>query len=500
VYVPRAASASSELLARPGIVQIVLPPKEELILWSDLEPLEAGTDQFPPALSETGLNDRLITWVRIRATESAQAKILWTGINTTFVQQKAHQVNETLPRGTGEPDQVVVLAKKPVLPDSVQLTAIGTDGKREKWTRIDDLMSAGPEVPTPDPRQPPGHVQSRTAEANVFTVDPESGTIRFGDGARGRRPPPGATLRADYDYGVASAGNVARGAINSGPGLPAGISVSNPVATWGGADSESVGEGEKHIARHLQHRDRLVSAQDFETITLRTPGVDIGRVDVLPAFSPELAGNEPGDAPGAVTVMVIPQNDPIQPDAPRPGALFLDTICRYLDARRLVTTEVFLRGANYRPIWVSVGINVVAGNSIAEVNAAVKAALLRFLSPLPPAGKEALDSQATFLSAPQPDENQKGWPLRKAVVDRELMAVVSRVPGVLSVNAVVLAEQTGAGQTSISMTGLDLPRVMDLSVVSGEPVSIDELRGQPAAGPEPTAPRTTPVPVIPAEC
>ena len=103
-------------------------------------------------------------------------------------------------------------------------------------------------------------------------------------------------------------------------------------------------EGEKQIARYLQHRDRLVNVRDFETIIHRTPGVDIGRLDVIPAFSPELTPNEPGDAPGAVTVMVIPKYDPVQPDAPRPDRPFLDTVCNYINSRRLVTTEVFLRG------------------------------------------------------------------------------------------------------------------------------------------------------------
>ena len=50
---------------------------------------------------------------------------------------------------------------------------------------------------------------------------------------------------------------------------------------------ETVADGEKQIARHLQHRDRLVTAADFEAITLRTPGVEIGRVEVLPAFNPD---------------------------------------------------------------------------------------------------------------------------------------------------------------------------------------------------------------------
>ena len=66
--------------------------------------------------------------------------------------------------------------------------------------------------------------------------------------------------------------------------------------------------------------------------------------------------------PGAVTLMVMPRTDPLQPDAPRPDRLFLNTICDYLDPRRLVTTEVILRGPVYKPIWISVGIAVVRGH------------------------------------------------------------------------------------------------------------------------------------------
>ena len=186
-----------------------------------------------------------------------------------------------------------------------------------------------------------GHV---TTDPNVFQLDAESGRLVFGDGLRGRRPPFRAVLRADYEYTLGVEGNVGIGAINSGPTLPPGFAVRNEVPTWGGADAETVDDGEKQVTRYLQHRDRLVTAGDFETIVRRAPGVEIGRVDVIPAFQPALAPNEPGDAPGAVTVMVIPRHDPLQPDAPRPDRLFLNSICAYLDPRRLVTTELHLRG------------------------------------------------------------------------------------------------------------------------------------------------------------
>ena len=36
-----------------------------------------------------------------------------------------------------------------------------------------------------------------------------------------------------------------------------------------------------------------MTACDFEIVTLRTPGVDIGRVEVLPNYNPELTASQP---------------------------------------------------------------------------------------------------------------------------------------------------------------------------------------------------------------
>jgi hypothetical protein len=497
------ASSPGDVLAEPGIVQIRLPASG-LTLWDNLQPLEAGVGDFPPALDDTNLNNRLITWLRISpradlaklVAAKVQIRLLWVGINATMVTQRGHVANELLPSGTGEPDQVVVLAKTPAIPESVQLTVIA-NGKSDTWKRIEDLTSAGPEVPTPDLRLPPGVTTPQsTPSAKVFSVNPESGELRFGDGLRGARAPFGATLRADYDYGAGIAGNVGPGSISAGPALPTDIKVSNPVRTWGGAQAETVSAGEKQIARYLQHRDRLVNAIDFETITLRTPGVDIGRVDVLPAFSPELPDNEPGDAVGAVTLMIVPGFDPDHPNAPEPDQPFLDTICAYLDSRRLVTTEVFLRGPTYKSIWISVGIDVLAGTSIATVREAVKKRLFDYLSPLPTSSEALLDNQSALLTTPEYATTQRGWPLRKPVVALELVAEANRVPGVRFVNGLQVAGETGGKEDQIDMTGLNLPRVVAISVAVGDPIPVEDLRGAVA----PAGPAFVPVPVIPEEC
>src|SRR5262249_28411991 len=97
------------------------------------------------------------------------------------------------------------------------------------------------------------------------------------------------------------------------------------------------------------------------------------------------------------------------------------------------------------------------------------------------------------------------WPLRKPVVGLELMAVASRVPGVSLVNGVLLTEGNEPPKAQVEMQGLQLPRVMGVSVTAGDPLSLDELRGATTTptggtGGEGQAPQIVPVPVVPEEC
>ena len=487
-YRSLAAAGVADPLAGPAVVQVTLPATpDELRLWENLDPLEAGVGEFPPALDDAELSARVVTWLRVKAPAGTQLALLWAGINAITVSQRSHVSGEILPNGTGEPDQSVRLARTPAIRGSVVVTVDG-----EAWQETDDLLTAGPEVPLADPRDPPGSPAPPTASATVFVLDPASGVVTFGDGARGKRPPAGSTLRADYDFGAGSAGNVGAAQITSAPGLPAGITVNNPVRTWGGAEAESVPEAEKQASRYLQHRDRLVAADDFESIVWRTPGADLGRVDVLPAFSPELAPSRAGDAAGAVTVLVVPKSDAAHPDAPEPDQILLDAICDWLDPRRLVTTEVFLRGPTYVDISLSVGFEAEPGASVATVRDAVAAELRRFLAPVDPTAPPWWDESSLGLDQPFAHV-ERGWPLGKPVVALELLAVASRVQGVRLINGLLLSAGSGSSVDSVPMTALQLPRVT-LAVAPGPPPPLG------AVPPGETPPAAVPVPVVPDTC
>ena len=103
---------------------------------------------------------------------------------------------------------------------------------------------------------------------------------------------------------------------------------------------------------------------------------------------------------------------------------------------------------------------------------------------------------------------QQGWPLRKPVVDLELLTVAVRVKDVQLVNKVLLAEGDKAAAGEVKMAGLELPRVRGISVSVGEPLGLEMLRGRkttpaiPGLAEDDAAqpPQLIPVPVIPEKC
>src|ERR1044071_3313956 len=384
-----------DVLSDVGVVQLALPGKEKLVTWEFEEPLQEGTGAYPPRIEDEEVRKRLVTWLRVRlppsqpasqtsttqagdAGQSAgtsagpssasgtgsttgsqtqtdqpasssqgnqgaavSARLTWVGVNATRVRQAIPVINELLGTANGEPDQSVVLANTPVIEDSVLLEVQDIDGVYRLWLQTDDLLAAGD-----------------TDE--VFTVDYESGQVRFGDGHRGERPPSGSRIRASYQYGGGTQGNVAIGAVkNTSQTRPqGGFKIDNPIATWGGDTGETVTEGERNIPLYLRHRDRLVTAQDFKDITRRTPGVDVGRVEVLPLYNPD---RQLENLAGVVTLLVVPATDTVRPLWPSPNRLFLQTVCDYLDERRLVTTEIYVRGPDYVSVALSVGLEIRAG-------------------------------------------------------------------------------------------------------------------------------------------
>jgi hypothetical protein len=467
-YAPLTVVQQMDVFSAPGLVTVELPGVQSLTTWTFEEPLEEGTAGFPPRLEDDRLAERLVTWLRIRlpdpqaeqASGGQDRRIAWVGVNSARVVQAVPVVNELVGQGSGEPDQAVAVANVPVLQASLRV-AVEEAGLWQSWMQVDDLLAYGP-------------------DDRVFTADAESGLVRFGDGLHGRRPL--GRILASYEYGGGTQGNVAIGAITASPDarLQGGYKIGNPIPTSGGALGETQADGERRIPQVIRHRERLVTLQDFRDITRRTPGVNVGRVEVLSLFKPA----EPTpllDASGVVTVMVVPRVDPLDPLWPSPDRLFLRRVCDHLDTRRLVTSEIYVRGPQYLRVYVAIGIQVRAGFFVDQVEQDVELQLRRYLSSLPPGGPDGL-----------------GWPLRKRLVAKDLEAVATRVPGVEFVDSLEMGVESTQPVSDYSLGGLELPRVAGISVRQGVAASLESVFAP--AGTVPSLDEGVPIPVTRAKC
>ncbi|MCA9605990.1 MAG: putative baseplate assembly protein [Myxococcales bacterium] len=461
--------------ARTGVVRLRLPRDPKRFgTWTaaDLEDRALdGMGALPPAVQDPEVANRIVTWVRLRRPASevdvAPPNVRWVGVNVVEVEQAVHAGPEHLGNGTGRSGQRVSLSQRPVLVDDLVLE-IGSGRPVEwvRWVRVDDLRVSRPNDPH-------------------FVLDPASGEIAFGDGLHGRMPLPGDTIRATrYRHGGGVQGNLPPGSIDKleAPAtLASTLRVDQALATEGGRDAESVERARERIPAHLVHRERAVASADFRALALETPDVSLGRAHVLPRHRPQERVDE---VPGVVTLVVVPEHDPLHPDEPAPSATELRRVCEWLEPRRLVTTELYVSPPEYVPVWISVAIEVEPDHGVETVRRWVELGIRQYLAPLPPYG-------------PVGD----GWPFGREVDRRDVEAAVLRVKGVRLVRDVRVegwalpALADAVLETSkITIAPWQLPVVRQVLVTDGEepePFLEGDVRPPPGrGGTEPSDPGT----------
>jgi predicted phage baseplate assembly protein len=307
-------------------------------------------------------------WFRarlIRSQYERPPRLAAVRINTVRALQAQTVENEVLGGTSGVRDQTFQIENTPIVKGSLKITIDeGTsDGPRE-WTIVDDLFGSD-------------------GSAEHLAVNWSSGEVRAGNGENGQVPvanpnnPDTNVIATTYRFGGGARGNVAAGALTTLltpiDGIDPG-SVTNVFAASGGRDEESLREAKVRARKALRARERAVTPEDFELLAQLAGNVR--RAKALPLAHPQFPGVR---VPGAVTIIVVP--DSAAPN-PQPSDGLLRTVCEYLDARRLLTTELFVVGPRY--VRVSVRATIVARDNAntAQVRQAVETELSRYLHPL----------------------------------------------------------------------------------------------------------------------
>ena len=364
--------------------------------------------QLPPqgnvALDYVGVKtDAQRYWIRARLTQTnyqLPPRLLAVRTNTASATQAQTITNEILGPSNGTPDQVFTTSGSPILPSTMVLQVDEGPGF-VTWTNVPDFFGSGP-------------------DDTVYVLDRSTGEVRFGDGNQGRIPVanlanPQNILAASYRVGGGSRGNVAAGTLTALLGSIAGVAannITNLFSGGGGGDEQSLADAIESAPGLLRTRDRAVTPEDFEYLAVQSGA--IARAKALPLYHPSFPTVQ---VPGVVSVVVVPA---VPGGAPMPNPVTLQTVCAYLDPRRLATTELYVLPPRYRTITITAELIACDDADLATVQELADATLVQYFDPL-------LGGESSTATTPGP-----GWPFGggifySLVIRRLLVTGVKRI-------------------------------------------------------------------------
>ncbi len=464
-------------LTQPGVVQLALPQANLIGAPSNdvRTDAQAGMGMKPPRIDDTDIASRLVTWVRLSVQSSLT--VSWAGVNAVQVDQRKTYTSIVIGVSDGSSNQTFALPTQQVDPASFVLDVDMPGLGFQTWQQTDDLsVLQGP--------------------VSAYVLDPEAGTVTFGNQLQGMIVPAGRRVRVNtMRAGGGAAGNLPAGSLtavqgvdDTGTQVKQTITVQQPIATTGGADAETLAAAEQRLPALLKHQDRAVTASDYRNLTEEIPGSGVARVEVLPLFKPQ---TRTSNVPGVVSVMVIPDKNGVLNPCPRADRPMLQTVYQYLSPRTPVTAEMYVIASEYVGLGIAAAVEVKTGYQLLQVGQAVEAALRSYLWPLAPGGPDAT-----------------GWPLGRHVRSLELEMVMSKVPGVIEVNGINLyvplssggyqqITPDASGKSVLNLDAWQLPEVLDVMIAAGPDGSGIQV---PELVPPVETETAIAVPVVPAVC
>ncbi|MDK2407748.1 baseplate J/gp47 family protein [Aphanizomenon sp. PH219] len=378
--------------------------------------------------------------------------------NTTWASQTITLENEILGSSNNEPQQVFSASQVPILWGQqleVQEGKMPADEERQ----VIELQSGSEAISTITDetgqlvavwvrwQEVPDFYSSQTKDRH-YVIDRQTGKIQFGDGKAGMIPPRGRNnIRLTrYHTGGGIRGNQPAYKIAElKTTIPYIDSVINWEAATGGNEQESLERLKERSPQRLRHRDRAVTAQDFEDLTYQA-SIDVARVKVItpemmvPNFNPlleelwiEPEGNSSlakitevrSQSPkiegnpiqvftheiraGRVRVIIVPHSLERQPT---PNLALLNRVHTYLQARFVPTMKLQVTGPNWQEIRIITEIVPVSLENADAVRVEVQRSLHNFLHPLT-GGNQGV-----------------GWSFGRKPHLSDLYALLEAVPGV----------------------------------------------------------------------
>ncbi|MFN6485346.1 MULTISPECIES: baseplate J/gp47 family protein [unclassified Nostoc] len=250
--------------------------------------------------------------------------------NTTWAVQAISLREEVLGSSNYDPNQVFIANNIPILMGQqleIQEAQIPLNIESDRIKVIKDNLGEIDEVWVL--WQEVADFYDSSASDRHYTLDRQTGEIRFGNGQVGMIPPRGRNnIRLSfYQTGGGKQGNVTAQTISQlKTTIPYIDRVINLEAAAGGAQQETLDRLKERVPKQLRHRDRAVTFEDIADLAYEA-STDVARVKVV--------------TPDLLTTDFSPLNEKLWLDPTKPNVLFEDILREKLQTINATEAENF---------------------------------------------------------------------------------------------------------------------------------------------------------------
>lgn len=364
---------------------------------------------------------------------------------------------ELLGESTGTAGQMFQLLQPPILPrrEDEYILVTPPVGLPQVWREVSDFADSGPDdlhytidsltglvqfgplVLTPNYLRSQIYTRARLQGTPLERVDPSlvDRDLEIATGTQyGAVPPKGAVIQmVRYRTGGGLRGNVQKGTIQFlKTAVPYVATVTNHESALGGGDGESLEDAAMRVPKLLRTRDRAVTKEDFECLTMEAGKGSIARVMCLPAVTKEEAG--------IVRLVLVPQtavseNDlyaGLHPARFNLSPAMIQRVQNYLEERKMLGVQVRCMSPEFVGVSVQTEVslepqyqNPLAQQAILD---RLTIALYKFLNPI----TGGADGQ--------------GWEFGRPVYPSDIITLLQKVEGVRYLGTIQLFEIRKQGE------------------------------------------------------